>query len=266
MTFKARPKAKLLRPRTTDATLVRTVLTGPVIATTAQPDGARQPEWSPFRWTEIVSGAIKLEGVTTAHVPYLKQRLSRGLRQMIAIGEVEQVGRGLYRLTPTSLPVPILLSKLADRAEKLTRALEAGSTVKPWVAVNEWYALRDRFKDTALAVERELLRAGRKLELPTAVRAVEGDGQPANRRFEVRFQGRMIEGIDESTKEFIERAQDSGLSRAPERPDRMTVLIVRPPAGQASRKAAGVPSGSALGAPPSSRSKPRRTPSRRRAA
>jgi hypothetical protein len=263
MPFKPRPKQPRTKRPSHDATLVRGVFTSPGVLPSTQPEG------SPFRWTEIVSGGMKLESSGDAsRLPYLKIRLARGLRQMKATGEVEQVSRGMYRLRPQALSAPDLLAVLATRMDYLSRALTAlpsGLNLK--LAENEWYFLRDRFKDLALAVERELTRAGVTLELPTTVRVIEGsDGQPANRHLEVRFRTLMIEGADSTIRAMAESASDGrfpALSTA--RIEQAQTFFGPPPPGT---KPTTEPStgGSGLSARPAIRSRQTRTPSRRRAA
>ena len=262
MVFKPRPKATRPQRRSTDALLVRTVLTSPGVLPSSQPEG------SPFRWTEIVSGAMKLNESRATTLPYLKQRLVRGLRQLKGAGEVEQVGWGVYRLKPQSPSALELLSALSTRVECLTRALAAPPTaVPPWLAENEWYYLRDRFKDVALALERELVRAGQTLELPTTVRVLEAaDEQPANRRLEVRFRARMIESADSTLKAIAENASDSRLPGGPPGPVQVARVTMGPPSEGGAPGSGKAATESGRAGRRASRSTRRRTPSRRRAA
>ncbi len=276
MTFKPRQKKPRPTSHSTDAKLALTVFTTPQFLPRAEPKPTAgtseippiygptpggevqgDPEGSPLHWSEIVSRARTLEGTPILGVPYLKQRLSRGLRQLKAAGEVERVKWGLYRLNPATPPVGQVLSELLRRVERLTEALSAPrSDVPPWLIEVQWYALRDRFKDAALGVERELMKAGTHLKLPTAVRVIESsDGQAANRRVEVRFQAETSESMDPVTRAHIEHLRDSRLRG-------VTVKSAREATPEPEKSVRG----SGPGAQPSSRSKRRRTPTRRRAA
>ncbi len=262
MTFKPRPEPTRLPPRSSDANLVRAVLTSPGVLPSSQPEG------SPFRWSEIVAGACVLARPPPQSVAYLKQRLVRGLRQMAATGEVERMGWGRYRLRPLSPTALELLSELSTRVACLKSALTASpSTVPPWLAENEWYFLRDRFKDVALGVERELMKAGRALELPTTVRVTEGsDGQPANRRLEVRFQARMIEGADSVARAIAEGASDSRIPGVTSPPVQIARITMGPRAGPRASGPERPVRMSGPSARQASRSTRRQTPTRRRAA
>jgi len=194
----------------------------------------------------------------TADAAAYKVRVLKGLHELEATGELRQIARGVYQLKPGSPSAIETLAGLVDQASRLKEALASRDTNPRWLPVQEWYSLRDRFKDAALAIERELSQAGGKLDLPTVVRVIDGDRPPADRRFEVKFQARSSESLHPSTKSFIERAQHSRLNRpGPNRPDKFTWAIVRLPA----KEAQAGPS-----RPPSPRSKARRNPNRRQEA
>ena len=205
--------------------------------------GSDSPAGSPFSWSDLVQLG---EEALLRERPYVKLRVSRGLRALQKTGKVEKIGK-LYRLAreakggPTQAYLGLeLLGESIDLMKQALASLDDES--RRGLVGATWDFLRDRFKDAALAVELELRRAKIPIEHSLSVRHIEGpDGKPANRRVLVQFEAASIEGWDWIDKRNALAALQRGFFRPPLSPQ------------------------AAPGGRPSPRSGGRRTPSRPRA-
>ena len=234
--------------------------------------GKAKPTNSPFSWSDLVRAGEERIGER----PYVKLRVSRGLRALQKTGQVEKVGK-LYRLADDGEKALAYLDLLGESISLMKQALESlNDESRRGLVGAAWEFLRDRFKDAALKVELELRRARIPLERPLSVRPIEPPDEPpaigpaneegrdeeiseeekkkeeekkeaaarrrrANRRFLVQFEASSIEGWDWIDKRNALTALQRGFFRPPPSPQ------------------------AAPGGRPSPRSGGRRTPSRPRA-
>ena len=108
--------------------------------------GKAKPTNSPFSWSDLVRAGEERIGER----PYVKLRVSRGLRALQKTGQVEKVGK-LYRLADDGEKALAYLDLLGESISLMKQALESlNDESRRGLVGAAWEFLRDRFKDAAL--------------------------------------------------------------------------------------------------------------------